>query len=188
MKEQQQDPIFTTQAAYRAAFTALMTFIKCRFKTLATDAVEDIACTALTYTYTYEQLNVPVLAFAKIVATRRALDEVRREEVKKRHSTLMQPDVFFHPNTEGVLDDAETAIVEAIICRAKQLSPDCQKLFWADVSSDIEDFTDEKKAQCLYLKASGIRKRRCDNKQAILRHIRQAPQYLTVSYRWQQRA
>jgi hypothetical protein len=190
MKGQQQDPIFTSQAAYRAALKALIAFIQFRFKTLATDAVEDIACTALAYTYTYAQLNVPVLAFAKMVAARRAADEVRREAVKKRYLALAQPNDFFYPNTEGVcvLDDAEMSIVEAIIGRANKLSPDCQKLFWSDVNADIEEFTDDKKAELLGLKASGLRKRRCDNKRAILQHIQQTPQYLTVSYRWQQRA
>lgn len=188
MKGQQQDPTFTTQAAYRAALKALIAFIQFRFKNLSTDATEDIACIALAETYQYGNLNTSVLAFAKVVAARRASDEVRREIVKKRHLILTRPDDFFYPNTEGVLDDAEIAIVEAIISRAKKLSPDCQKLFWADIDPDIEDFTDDKKAVFLGLKASGLRKRRCDNKRAILQHIQHTSQYLAVSYRWQNRA
>ncbi len=187
MKGQQQDPIFTTQAAYSAAFKALIAFIQFRFKSLSTDVAEDIACVALTCTYHYDNLNTSVLAFAKIVAARRAFDEVRREAIKKRHWSLVRTDAFFYPDAE-VLDDVEMTIVEAIVCRAKKMSPDCQKLFWADVNSDIEDFTDNEKAKFLNLNASGIRKRRADNKRVILRHIQQTPQYLAVSYRWQQRA
>jgi hypothetical protein len=188
MKVQQQDPIFTNQAAYCAALKALIAFIQFRFKALPSDVIEDIACIALLQTYNYDNLNIPVLGFAKVVAMRRASDEMQREAVKKRHLSLMRSDDFFYPNTEGVLDDAETAVVAAIICRAKKLSHDCQKLFWADVNADYECFTDNEKAAVLGLKASGIRKRRCDNKQAILRYIKYTPQYLTVSYRWRQRA
>jgi hypothetical protein len=188
MKIQQQDPIFTNQAAYAAALKALIGFIQFRFKALSRDVIEDIACIALLKTYNYDNLNIPVLAFAKVVAMRRASDEMRREAVRKRHLSLMHSDDFFYLNTEGVLDDCETIVVESIICRAKKLSLDAQKLFWADVNADYEYFTDNEKAAVLGLKASGIRKRRCDSKKAIIRDIKHTPQYLTVSYRWRQRA
>jgi hypothetical protein len=189
MRPQQQDPIFTDTAAYHAALKTLITYIKFRFKTLSSDAIQDIAINALTEAYYYERLTISVLSFSRKIGLRRALDLTERESVKQRYLSRINQDTFFYPDTEGVLDDDERFIVRAIQENVKKRSKDSQNLFWADLDPKFEDFTDDQKAEVLDLKASAaIRKRRCDTKKAIIRNIEDTPQYLSVSYRWRQRA
>jgi hypothetical protein len=185
--KQQQDPIYNNQAAYTAALKALVTFTKFRFKSLPSDIIEDIAADALIKTYYYQNLTTSVLSFAKGVAFRRAIDFEAHESVKKRYQINIDQSVFLL-NTEGVLEDDETELLEKIKYCVGKRSPENQKLFWADLDSETQGFTDAQKAEILNLKPLGVRKRRCDIKKAIIKSISNTPQYLTVSYRWRQRA
>jgi DNA-directed RNA polymerase specialized sigma24 family protein len=188
MMSEPNNSIFTNQAAFDAALKAIKVYIKSRFNTLSSDTIDDISITALSDAYRYQTLTIPALAFAKLVARRRATDETRREAIRQKFLLCVNFDAFYCQNTEGSLDDDETALVAESIACVKQLSAAKKSLFQADFfNNDMTEMSDDEKAEALGgLKA--IRKMRFDTKAVIVKKLRENPAYMTVAYRYCQRA
>lgn len=197
MEKKSQNP-FANQATLNAAKKIIIAYIQYRFKGLTIDLIEDIAIMALTYTLNYQEaktLKIPIMAFCKMVAFAKAIDEDRKIQSLRRRGISFVDECYAYDissTTEGLSDEAQERIDQIVKIAKQQLSTNSQKLFEADYFDEgMEDLTDAELAKALDLTSGrAVSKRRSETKALIIRRLKSPQQSLRVSYRrtFEQRA
>lgn len=184
------DFIFTNYETFQAALKAVSVFIRYRFQSISARDIEEIASDALLTAYQYQasgRLTIPVIAFAKSNAFRRAIDLTRKQATRHRQGFSFVDADFARemPSyTEGSYfesNDADTAACLAAITRfVLTLPEEAALLFDADSDSVLSKMKDRELANYLGFKVnteSATKKKRFDTKNKAIRVLEATPQY-----------
>ena len=192
MEEQFNNPL-VNYAAYQVAFKEVINFLKRSFPKLETTGLEDAASIAFVTTnkrYEANALTIPFMSYCKMVAWRRAADEVSRLSNFNGWISIFVHEPIIDRYEE--MDDDDLFILEKIKAY-KIKNHERARLFKADLDEAFEHFNDEEKAielNFLATTALATRQKRFRTKREIIRSIEGTPQYqrLRVIYNRRQAA
>jgi hypothetical protein len=188
-KENQNELIFTNDAAFRIAKRQVIASVQYRFQRFSKDELDVLASDSLLATWKCMQENrlvVPPLAFAVKAAYKRACSAVNKQTALTKKGISFVDESFaceLPKNDEqwGDNQDDVNALVKKVVEFMKTQSPEKQRLFDADYCDCLmNELTDKKKAQALDFKcqtAGSVRKKRCDTKDATIRHLETLPAF-----------
>lgn len=182
--------LFTSYDAFRMAQAEVIRLIRKQFSNLPIEEIEEFVSESFLIAHRFQQtgrLAIPLIAFVKVIARRKATDVTRQQASLRRQGIVFVDTDFVRAipvYTEGGIekeyDDDSQFLIEAATRLINKQSIEMQQVFEAANDSVLSELTDIQLAQHFNFKtqtSASVRKKRFDLNTKLKHHLSVTPQY-----------